>query len=424
MKRRRISDAVWPSDFEPKVTQKTRELTIDIITPVFGGDVESWKLNEKKPIRSQAIKGQLRFWWRTMQTEQDHKVLLAHESALWGGTSKNNDQEIRLKSRVEIAVVEQKIEQIPKVMTKERNGKFSGLGNNAISNYVLFPIIEKVKTNEKILILEKGTFKLIVNYPHENEQEVLNTLKLWVLFGGVGARTRRGCGSIYCRDLLAEFKTHQDVIAFVKNLSQAKGVSAGTSKYPILAGGKLFGTEETKGVDVKSLQDAYGVFRQDRAPGNQKPGRSYWPEPDAIRKVLEQHAPLHEPKHPDGVWFPRAAFGLPILTQFNTRDNGAGDPFDKQIELSPQGKDRWPSPVFIKVTKLSDNCWLKLVLVLNHKTPELSLQKKHLESSAKPDNLKGKVMIKDPENPKKSLNGRTIYQALADHLKLGVWINE
>ena len=72
------------------------------------------------------------------------------------------------------------------------------------------------------------------------------------------------------------------------------------------------------------------------------PGRSYWPEPDAIRRMadrwfgknqLSQHLngqrqPVgdphdHAPSHLSGNVFPRAAFGLPIIFKF--RDDGGAN---------------------------------------------------------------------------------------------------
>ncbi len=417
-----IQNSIW-EEFKPITSQVQRKFQFELTSPAFGGGVESWHFDKDAPIRTQAIKGQLRFWWRTLQQENDYKTLLHRENELWGGIGSVNNKEVRRKSQIGLAVVDQRLSASDwhKVERKENNGKFAGLGNNILSNYVLFPIIDKVKDGStEIHLLEKCTFNLVITYPQIYEEEILTTLKLWTLFGGVGARTRRGCGSVYCHELLKDFHSSDDLVSFLHKAVKGSSATFGASPYPILSGSKLFSATSPQKIDVTKFLDLYANFRQDRKPNSPHPGRSYWPEPDAIRRVLDTYAPLHEPVHPDQVWFPRAAFGLPILTRFNTH-NGSGDP-EGQIELVPQKKKRWPSPVILKVTKLSDNLWVKIMLVLNHKSPELSLKSsrgtKELQSSAKPDNQKGKIMINDPDHDK-ILKGRSIYQALAEHLKLG-----
>ena len=79
MRRKRVSkipDIFIPSQ-ETKITKKS--FKFELITPMFGGDAESWQLDLKNPVRCQAVKGQLRFWWRTMQNETEPKKLLQKE---------------------------------------------------------------------------------------------------------------------------------------------------------------------------------------------------------------------------------------------------------------------------------------------------------------------------------------------------------
>jgi len=38
-----------------------KSFRFELITPMFGGDAESWQLDLKNPVRGQAVKGQLRF---------------------------------------------------------------------------------------------------------------------------------------------------------------------------------------------------------------------------------------------------------------------------------------------------------------------------------------------------------------------------
>jgi CRISPR-associated protein Cmr1 len=125
----------------------------------------------------------------------------------------------------------------------------------------------------------------------------------------------------------------------------------------------------------------------------------------------------HEPKHPAGNWFPRGAYGLPIQTEFK---NAKGDPYGKFF-LLPQGKERWPSPVILKVIKLGPEHLLRTCLILNQALPEeLELkQDQHrihtLRETEKPLACKDKEM---PDAAEMLKSGENPYDALVRHLNL------
>lgn len=174
---------------------------------------------------------------------------------------------------------------------------------------------------------------------------------------------------MYCEELLREFTDAQSI---AKHLATYR-TPASTLGYCRLSGAQF--AVDQGGQDApkawENLIHKYAAFRQDRAPGNPRPGRSYWPEPDAIRRVTKQAAPMHQAKHQDGIWFPRAAFGLPIITKFNTKENGHGDP-DPQVQLLPNvgTGERWPSPLILKVIRLVTGEVVKVALVLGQRFPE------------------------------------------------------
>jgi len=397
----------------------TNDFHLEVITPMLGGDAKSWELNLDAPIRAQSIKGQLRFWWRTLQNESNPQKMLEKENALWGGKSgKDKDGRVRhIQSPVKIAVLNQKI---LSTHLAELNDKGFALRDEIIPTYVAFPVTDAIKNKKQdVTYVKSANFTLRVTYSKQHEAIVMAVLKLWTLFGGVGARTRRGCGSLYCESLLAEFGTAEDICEFIKSCSSTDERQL---QYCRLAGSvsawEQGGDDPTKTWD--NLIRKYAGFRQDRVPNSPKPGRSYWPEPDAIRRVTKQASPLHQPNHPDGVWFPRAAFGLPIITKFNTRDNGNGDP-DPQVQLIPDigTGDRWPSPVILKVIKLNNGAVLKVALVLGQQFPE----KLRLDQSGRsfPLDQTASPFAKGPHQMK-TRNGfkaaDSVYKALFEALNL------
>ncbi|MFZ1753938.1 MAG: hypothetical protein WBO46_01600 [Caldilineaceae bacterium] len=105
------------------------------------------------------------------------------------------------------------------------------------------------------------------------------------------------------------------------------------------------------------LTTALAEFRQapkGRPPGTQssswRPGRSFWPEPDEIRRRTRAKE-SHPPRHPVRK-FPRAAFGLPIIFEFKREDVAAGDPW--KTTLQGLDHDRLASPLIIRPIACTD----------------------------------------------------------------------
>ncbi|MEA2061403.1 MAG: type III-B CRISPR module RAMP protein Cmr1 [Thermodesulfobacteriota bacterium] len=408
------------TDFREKDAMVHKSFTCELITPMFGGDSKSWEIDEQNPVRGQSVKGQLRFWWRTMQKETDVKTLLNKENCLWGGKICDaEDEKNRIKSPVSLSITEQQVSHKTHV---QANASGKALGdNNAIPSYVLFPVTETVTKGVKdVSVIEELAFTLNISFPRDKKNEVMDTLKLWILFGGVGARTRRGTGSLYCEELLREFQEKEDVNRFVEHTGSGESGALG---YPRIKGAVLFAAavQETPVKSWKTMLESYGRFRQDRPrSGRSRPGRSYWPEPDAIRRITGVHAPGHEPEHPDGNWFPRAAFGLPILTKFST-SNDPGRNKAMSLEPDINTGERLPSPVILKVIQLPGNKILKIALVLNQTFPEQLILKDGCQTFP----VTGRMLPFHPgyENNKimrqgSELNGETIYENLAGHLNL------
>jgi len=370
MRRHRVDDVHIPDKLElPENPERiSREFLFEVITPMFGGDAKSWQIDRENPVRVQSIKGQLRFWWRTMQHESDQKTLLHRENSLWGGVCGDGDDD-RIKSLVSLSLIVSMRPRLQQFVLEDSGYAVKG---DIIPKYVSFPVTDRIKKNEQIQFVVAMQFKLAVNFQRQDETEVLDTLRLWILFGGVGARTRRGAGSLYCEELLAGIKTQADVYQFASKFS--KGQSA--QSYASLAGFQLYAGESQDGKtqnDVHSLWnrflDNYGKFRQQRTPGTPKPGRSYWPEPDAVRLMAKKFN-KHKPEHPDKVWFPRAAFGLPIISRFQD-PRGTGDP-DGQYSLEPDigSGMRFSSPVIIKIVPLAGKRVCPMIIHLGQIFPK------------------------------------------------------
>jgi CRISPR-associated protein Cmr1 len=115
--------------------------------------------------------------------------------------------------------------------------------------------------------------------------------------------------------------------------------------------------------------DIYQKFRQgvgfarDGGKNGNTPGRSRWPEPDAIRRRTRRHSRYHVPKHEVQDGFPRADLGLPII--FHFKDERDGDPGDFNVSGPETGRTRFASPVITKALACEDGRYRAMVLVLN-----------------------------------------------------------
>lgn len=363
-----------PSGFAPLVTPWSQTYQCELITPMVGGGITSWQPDKKQPVRSQSVKGQLRFWWRTMQNFPSAGALKAAEDQLWGST--NNGPRVRVQIKNATILAE-------KTLRRTEGNNQQNMNYENYPGYVLFPMQGQKEDDGSYVqsfdLITGLSFDLVVSSDSLTEleqQAVENSVALWILFGGLGARTRRGCGSLYCAAVMDRFADGSAIKTFLRGFVPATPPSPapGSSPYPVLANCRFgFQASPTDPVPLwrTYLHTDYRSIRQEnigRDPGGKKPGRSRWPEPDVIRSLTGRTAG-HPPRHRDQ-WFPRGAFGLPIQTKFNTHPE-FGTPLDPEGEftLRPTGQERWPSPLILKVIRLNATTSAKIWLLLNHTQP-------------------------------------------------------
>lgn len=175
-------------------------LDIHVVTPIFGGGVVAGQNDPVTVIRGTTIRGHLRFWWRATRGAAFSNVqaLKARESEIWGSASCPGQVHVRVK-----------------ILTSGQTMRWANFppnGNTPIPEpnfpaYVLFPFAGRREHGQVIEqpaqctsgVCFQLTFSIRDNHLQaELKKEVEAALWAWINFGGVGARTRRGCGSLYC----------------------------------------------------------------------------------------------------------------------------------------------------------------------------------------------------------------------------------
>lgn len=313
-------------------------LECELVTALYGGGTTTSVIDLQMPIRASAIRGQLRVWWRLLAEHKwklgSTKAIREAEFSIWGGMG---DTTGSTASQVFVRVTQ------PKDVNRRNLVKYDS--KEIDLSYVLFPASNETDEEKKphqLLSPQGITFSVHIAFSMQldadkaRKQQVIETLRWWANFGGLGARARRGLGAFRV--------TSCEAFGHIMQPLSADDVA--------LAGCRLI-LRQTQSTDAtKQLRTGIqklGEFRQKpnlgRNPGQttSRPGRSRWPEPDAIRRIQKTHNPNHAPEHPAGNVFPRILFGAPIIFHFV----GAQEPRDVEVSPAAEGCDRIPSPVII-----------------------------------------------------------------------------
>jgi CRISPR-associated protein Cmr1 len=374
-----------------------RSYAIELITPMVGGGVETRVNDPSFPIRATSIRGQLQFWWRATVGAQyaTRQELRAAQSAIWGNTEQASKVQVRVEDvqaakPSPCALIEWDQHARGGQGGWRTNWQAPFNGNGSALPYALFPFQgETPPPNRSATVtvppascIHKASFKLTLICHKEIDfaKEIEPALWAWVNFGGLGSRTRRGCGAIVCKALAP--KDRNELLARLKTFLQAP--NAQSREWPTLAAAFLVGGEQAQGEQVRGstawneVVKLFRDFRQGvdlgRDPGTSanQPGRSRWPEPETIRRVTGRRASFRprQPHIPDDA-FPRGELGLPIV--FHFKDEKAGDPRDTVLypdNDSDSGCERMASPLILKPLALANGKFVPLIVRL--KTPTLT----------------------------------------------------
>ena len=237
------------------------------------------------------------------------------------------------------------------------NSPFSGQ-QNALP-YALFPFQGQL-SKDRIRIEEqpasyiaKASFRLILRCPNQLWAQVEPAVWAWANFGGMGGRTRRGCGAVLCKELAPRDHAH-----LAEQMQRFSPQQSKVREWPTVVKGILLRTVDPPGDPIRVWDWLIGLFKhfrqgpefaRNRGQQPNRPGRSRWPEPETIRETLGADRRLsgHQrlPDIPADA-FPRAEFGLPIIYELR----GEGEPPKTSLQPIVDGKpgDRMASPLILK----------------------------------------------------------------------------
>jgi len=367
-------DRLKRGDEEIKLITQVR--SYELITPLFGGGVNTGEADHITVARGTEIRGQLRFWWRACRGgcfNGNLAEMRKAEDKLWGAASTEKkpmpSQVVVILLPVHGGEAKQPFEIVADpVDNRTGRPKPKLKANESVAlPYAAFPLQpseEEIRAGgiglKTKTVRNKVRFTLKITYPDKQQQEVEAALWAWETFGGVGARTRRGFGALKLvsvdgepitqpRATRIEAKIRRGLEKHVVSGTWPDGVPHLSLNPRIKVTGRRAEPKAAWEYLVMRLRD----FRQSRTRESpRQPGRSRWPEPDEIRRLTGCRCGRHAVPLSDIGKFPRAAFGLPVVFHFKDRD--AGDPYNTYLTCGEEDHDRLASPLILRPLACKD----------------------------------------------------------------------
>jgi CRISPR-associated protein Cmr1 len=254
--------------------------------------------------------------------------------------------------------------------------RYEDLANDRDIAYGVFPFQENRRENRPARSGRNGVkFDVMLRFPAKPYLiEVMTAFRAWILFGGIGARTRRGLGALHCPALFPQPIDRQGQWFRREWQNTWKLPPSGPRPWPVLADAPLLSAPlpGARAAWAKALhqlrefRQGYGTGR-DGEPRN--PGRSFWPEADSLRMITGRGEYHHMSSLTvDEPAFPRTELGMPIVMRFKGKEDGLNDcnlePAEPEMRTS-----RMASPIILRPLPVPGNQYVALVLGLLARKP-------------------------------------------------------
>jgi len=191
-----LSLSVSPPDGEVLRNARRKsaiEVKLSLITPMFGGSADAGQVDPHRPVTAKSIRGHLRFWWRACRAGQFRSVddMFRREAEIWGAAAEFNNKGGLEQGPGAVDLEVEVTNAGQRVKAKELISKASS-GSGPQEGVFMFPF---QRPAADALLDVSFTLRLFLKSEGFKE-DVRDALIAWILFGGVGARTRRGCGAL------------------------------------------------------------------------------------------------------------------------------------------------------------------------------------------------------------------------------------
>jgi len=328
-----------------RAAEKELSVRIDVEPWLFAGGARARRADPETPLRPTSVLGQLRWFWRLLADDQPLGELHEREAELFGAASQ--------AARFRIAVTDSGTGQGVEIPALGRPGSyltFAGRGDRQRPPADL-----------------RAGVSATVTIRGEIDPSVDRAFSLWTLLGGVGGRTRRGLGAVQANPGPVGVEGLEAALRELvgKGRQHAKCGDALRSVRRVLVAERTFPDAK---MCLLALEAWYQGYRQHRRRGRgPRPGRSFWDEPELIRKLTGQRARKHAPlpvrqgEHAPG--WARGLLGLPIV--FHFKDGRQGDPDVTTLQPARRGMERMASPLLFRPVRVGACRYAAVVTLLS-----------------------------------------------------------
>lgn len=363
--------SISPPEWRQPEAGQSITLRLRTITPLFGGGYAPREVDPLCVIRPAAIRGHLRFWWRATAGAQytTPQALFEAEEALWGSAASDKEPTSGPgKVSVEVTVTK---EGRPKRLSEIDPGSDTRRGPR--QGVFVYPFQEQRGANPEPEAVGRVDVEFTVRlvWRGEAREALERTLRAWVALGGVGARTRRGCGAlapIGAPAWLDQPRTAADVPNFAQSLV-ALPDRPNDPEHSVLAGGTLVvGSEQRTAVEAwERLGTFWCALRKGHVGGGPyTPKNGGWEDYHvALADFARQPTP--------SIALAKPYLGLPIVYQ---KFEGSPKPARYAPTIESEESGRMASPVILKPLALSSGRFVPIVIVLRAPEPK-RVQIKH-----------------------------------------------
>lgn len=195
-----------------------REYECEVVTPLFLGGADP----KKAELRVPPIKAAMRFWWRALYDGENTTKMAEQEAAIFGSTDKKSI----LSMTLHCLNSKKALKDLPPGKMVPVAGKTykTSIIKTSIINYLAYGLFEykgAIKTKEHIE--PESRMKFIISFLPAFETDVLNAFKALITFGGIGARSRNGFGTLYCAEFIDQkMKMEGELKSFTSFSKEAK----------------------------------------------------------------------------------------------------------------------------------------------------------------------------------------------------------
>ena len=274
-------------------------LTFEVLTPMFLAGADT----RQPELRGPAIKGALRFWWRAIHGSNPQ--LPQKEGAIFGFTGEGGRKSsLILRTEGEDIVPYITTEPLPRADYLLYRVKGHDLNILEYMAYGTYTYDKNTKKN----VLDRGyiksgyTFRLVIQMQNNGYlSEVIRALQYFCWFGGLGAKSRNGFGSLKVRAIDGDLPdaTRESLISLPgqNSLAPFNNVQELPHFSALSGGARLFKTRrdyKTWDACLGEMGHAYRNSRLSLEPAHSYQQRQYIGAPLIVNKVqksrLDRHA--------------------------------------------------------------------------------------------------------------------------------------